>query len=87
QGTAIHKQASSAMLDMEALKSAFNDMNEAINELSRFRQEALPKMAQAVLEMDQLTQEGEKAIDRLEKGTVASEHMKGKNWTEFLDVK
>ncbi|MDH5637612.1 MAG: toxic anion resistance protein [Nitrospinota bacterium] len=87
QGTAIHKQASSAMLDMDALKSAFNDMNEAIKEISRFRQEALPKMAQTVLEMDQLTQEGEKAIDRLEKGTAASEHMKGKNWTEFLDVK
>ncbi|MDH5510038.1 MAG: toxic anion resistance protein [Nitrospinota bacterium] len=87
QGTAIHKQASSAMLDMEALKSAFNDMNEAIKEISRFRQEALPKMAQTVLEMDQLTKEGEVAIDRLEKGTAAIENMRGKNWTEFLDVK
>ena len=87
QGTAIHKQASSAMLDMEALKSAFNDMNEAIKEISRFRQDALPKMAQTVLEMDQLTKEGEVAIDRLEKGTAAIENMRGKNWTEFLDVK
>lgn len=68
QGTAIHEQAAGAMLDMESLQSAFEDINIALDEISRYRREALPQMANTILELDRLTEEGEASIGRLEDG-------------------
>lgn len=68
QGTEIHKQAAGTMLDMESLRSAFEDINTALDEISRYRREALPQMANTILELDQMTEEGEAAIGRLEEG-------------------
>jgi uncharacterized protein YaaN involved in tellurite resistance len=72
QGTAIHQQASSTMLDMEALKSAFADIDTALDEISRYRREALPTMAGTILELDQLTAESEQAIENMERGRTAT---------------
>ncbi len=69
QGAEIHKQASSTQLDMETLKKAFVDINAALDDISSFRQKALPQMASAILEMDNLTKATEAAIQRMEKGT------------------
>ena len=72
QGTAIHQQASSTMLDMEALKGAFADIDTALDEISRYRREALPAMAGTILELDQLTAESEQAIENMERGRTAT---------------
>jgi len=72
QGTEIHQQASSTMLDMEALRSAFADIDTALDEISRFRREALPTMAGTILELDTLTAESEQAIENMERGRTAS---------------
>jgi uncharacterized protein YaaN involved in tellurite resistance len=72
QGSQIHQQASSAMLDMESLKSAFRDINIALDEISRYRREALPEMASTIIEMDKLTIEAEKAIDKYERSGAAA---------------
>ena len=72
QGTAIHQQASSTMLDMEALKGAFADIDTALEEISRYRREALPAMAGTILELDQLTAESEQAIENMERGRTAT---------------
>jgi uncharacterized protein YaaN involved in tellurite resistance len=72
QGTAIHQQASSTMLDMEALKGAFADIDTALDEISRYRREALPTMAGTILELDQLTAESEQAIENMERGRTAT---------------
>ena len=71
QGVAIQTQASQSMLDIDSLKSAFADINAAMDEISQFRQEALPKMAQTILEFNELTAGGEAAIQQLEKGRQA----------------
>ena len=71
QGTAIHRQASEAMIDMDSLKSAFGDINAAMDEISRFRQEALPQMAQSILEFNQLTTTSEETIQRMEQAKQA----------------
>jgi uncharacterized protein YaaN involved in tellurite resistance len=60
------------MLDMEALRSAFADINIALDEISRYRQEALPQMAHSIIELDQLTTEAEKAIEQHQRGTLAA---------------
>ena len=67
QGSQIHQQASSTMLDMDALQSAFRDINIALDEISRYRREALPEMASTIIEMDKLTTEAEKTIDKYER--------------------
>jgi len=72
QGTAIHEQAAGTMLDMESLSSAFEDINIALDEISRYRREALPQMANTILELDRMTEEGEAAIGRLEQGQTSS---------------
>lgn len=66
QGAAIHKQAASAQIDMEALKSAFGNIKSAMDDISRFRLEALPQMANTVLELDRLGAEAEAAIHKIE---------------------
>ena len=71
QGTAIHEQAAGAMLDMDSLRSAFEDINIALDEISRYRREALPQMANSILELDRLTEEGEASIERMEHGEAS----------------
>ncbi len=72
QGAQIHEQAAGAMLDMESLSSAFADINTALDEISRYRREALPQMASTILELDRMTEEGEKSIGRLEQADTAT---------------
>ncbi len=68
QGAAIHKQAASTMLSMDNLKEAFANVTAALEDISKFRQEALPKMAQSILEMNELTATQESAIKQMEDG-------------------
>ncbi|MBU2709482.1 toxic anion resistance protein [Zooshikella harenae] len=82
QGAEIHKQAASTQLNMETLKKAFDDVNAAIEDLSTFRQEALPKMAKTVLEMDQLNERAGKAIAKLQKGKAVEQEF----GLEIVDV-
>jgi uncharacterized protein YaaN involved in tellurite resistance len=67
QGTEIHKAASASHLDMEKLQQAFADINEAMDEITKFRLEALPQMAETIVEMDRLTEAAEKKIKEKER--------------------
>lgn len=71
QGAAIHTQASAAMLDMAALQSAFADINAAMDEIARYRRDALPQMASTIIEFDKLAAQGEQAIRKYEEGERA----------------
>lgn len=75
QGAAIHNQAASSQLDIDTLKQAFADIGAALGDIARFRQQALPKMANTILEMDKLTEETDQAIRKLEKGSEISPAM------------
>jgi uncharacterized protein YaaN involved in tellurite resistance len=66
QGAEIHKQASGTQLNIEVLKQAFSDIRAALEDVSRYRQEALPKMAQSILEMDRMSKEAEAQIRKVE---------------------
>lgn len=69
QGVEIHKQAASTSLDMEALKSSFNDISAAMDDIARYRQEALPQMAGQIQELSALSKAGEEAIQRVRAGS------------------
>ncbi|WLQ14507.1 toxic anion resistance protein [Hahella aquimaris] len=66
QGVEIQKQASQAQLDINTLKKAFTDVQAALEELSSFRRNALPKMAQSIVDMDELSGKMEKSIQKME---------------------
>jgi uncharacterized protein YaaN involved in tellurite resistance len=66
QGVEIHKMAAGTSLDIETLKAAFADVRAALDDVARFRQEALPQMAQAIVELDKLSEEAGRAIQNIE---------------------
>lgn len=72
QGIEIQKQASSSMLDVEKLKQSFKDINEAMDEITNFRTNALPKMAESIKEFDELTVKGEQRMEELRRGNKIS---------------
>ena len=70
QGATIHKQAAGTMLSMENLKQAFTDINAALEDIARYRQEALPQMAKQILELNELSAKQEAAIEQMERGNA-----------------
>jgi len=72
QGAEIHKQASGTHLNIDVLRQAFSDIRAALDDISRYRREALPKMAQNILEMDQLAVQSEEQIRRFEHAQKAT---------------
>jgi uncharacterized protein YaaN involved in tellurite resistance len=72
QGAAIHKDAAASKLDINTLKQAFADINAAIEDISKFRREALPQMASNILEMERLTGEAEEVMKKMDKGNKAA---------------
>lgn len=71
QGAEIHKMASSTSLDIQTLKTAFEDIRAAMQDIAEFRTKALPAMAQSIQELDALTEEAAKAIEKKEQGRKA----------------
>ena len=72
QGAEIHKQASSTQLDMQVLKQAFADIKAALDDISSFRQAALPTMAASIIELNDMSKNQEDVIKDLEKGNDMS---------------
>jgi uncharacterized protein YaaN involved in tellurite resistance len=58
--------AAGTSINIETLKAAFADIKAAMDDVARFRQEALPKMAAAIVEMDKLSAEATKSIVNME---------------------
>ena len=73
QGTQIQKQAAEATLNIDTLRKAFQDVEAALEDISSFRRNALPEMANSITEMDALTGQMESAIQKMEKGNQVSE--------------
>ena len=67
QGAAIQKQATDSTVSPEVLKQAFQDTIAALEDISTFKQQALPKMQETVAQFRVLAEAGEREIARLEK--------------------
>ncbi len=72
QGAVIHKDAAASKLDINTLKQAFADIQTAMNDISKFRREALPQMANNIVEMERLTSEAEESMEKMEQGNRVS---------------
>jgi uncharacterized protein YaaN involved in tellurite resistance len=71
QGVDIQTRGASATLDMEDLEAAFTDVIGAIDEVSRYRREALPRLDAQIDRLEKLTHKGDAAISDLERGNAA----------------
>ncbi len=68
QGVEIQKQAMDTDISVETMKTAFADVMEALDSISTYKQEALPKMRDTINQFKELAAKGEEQIQQLEKG-------------------
>ncbi|MDI4647695.1 toxic anion resistance protein [Cohnella hashimotonis] len=68
QGASIHKQSLEANISVDTMKQAFTDVLSALDSISAYKQEALPKMRETINQFRELADTGEKQIQRLERG-------------------
>lgn len=64
----IHKRSLNRGVSIETLKNAIGKSMQAMEEITRFKLEALPLMKQTIEEYNLMAMEGEKVIQRIEKG-------------------
>src|SRR5690606_39517312 len=74
KGVEIQTQAYSAVLDMEKLEQAFSDVVGAIEEVSRYRREALPRLDEQIDRLEYLAAQGSQAIENLDQGSQVQLH-------------
>ena len=67
QGAEIQKQAIESSISVDTLKNAFSDTLEALNSISSYKQEALPKLKETINQFRELADLGEKQISKIEK--------------------
>ena len=67
QGVAIQKQAVEANISVETLKESFANTLSALEDISNYKQEALPKIKQTIEEFRVLADEGEQHLLAMEK--------------------
>lgn len=70
QGAEIQKQAMESNIEVDTLKDAFVETLSALDSISEYKQNALPQMKQVIEEFRDLTTEGERAIQHMEKSDV-----------------
>ncbi|MDQ6419366.1 toxic anion resistance protein [Paenibacillus sp. LHD-117] len=68
QGAAIHKQSLETSISVDTLKQAFTDVIAALDSISVYKQEALPRMRETINQFRELADVGERQIQRLERG-------------------
>ena len=66
QGTEIQRQATEATVSPETLKQAFADALGALDDISTYKQEALPRIAQTIQEFKQIAEKGESRLKQME---------------------
>ena len=66
QGVEIQKQSSEAMISTDTLKQSFADTLEALQNISEYRREALPRMQSTIEEFRKLAEEGQRQLDKME---------------------
>ena len=66
QGAAIQKNATEANISADTLKESFAETIQALEDISNYKQAALPRIKQTIQEFQAIADEGQRYIDRLE---------------------
>ncbi|WP_406534394.1 toxic anion resistance protein [Methanobrevibacter sp.] len=66
QGSEIQKHSAETMISPEVLKASFSEALQAIEDVSTYKTEALPKMKETINVFSDLAVEGQKVVDKIE---------------------
>ncbi len=66
QGVEIQKQSAEAMISTDTLRQSFADTLTALEDISKYKLEALPRMRQTIEQFKQLADEGNARLDQME---------------------
>jgi uncharacterized protein YaaN involved in tellurite resistance len=66
QGSEIQKSSMETMISPEVLKTSFADAIAAIEDVSRYKKEALPRMQETINLFYEMSKEGQKVVDKIE---------------------
>ncbi|MDR3222407.1 MAG: toxic anion resistance protein [Methanobrevibacter sp.] len=66
QGSKIQKMSMETMISPEVLKSSFADAMAAIEDVSKYKEQALPKMKETIDLFHEMAQEGQEVVDKIE---------------------
>ena len=66
QGADIQVRASEANISADTLKQSFADTLQALEDISTYKQAALPRIKQTIAEFQAIAEEGQKHVDRIE---------------------
>ena len=66
QGSEIQKQSAETMISPEVLKASFAEAIQAIEDVSTYKQLALPKMKESIRTFSEMADNGQKVIDKIE---------------------
>ena len=66
QGAEIQKNATEANISADTLKESFAETIQALEDISNYKQAALPRIKQTIQEFQAIAEEGQSYIDRLE---------------------
>lgn len=77
QGSDIQQQAMETGVSLDTMRSAFNDLFAAVDEISNYKQNALPVMKRTIEEFSKLAARGEEKMQQLEKGSALASLKEG----------
>ena len=66
QGSEIQKHSAETMISPEVLRASFAEALSAIEDVSTYKEQALPKMKETILMFSDMAQEGQKVVDKIE---------------------
>ncbi len=66
QGSEIQKHSAETMISPDVLKASFAEALQAINDVSTYKQQALPKMKETIDLFTDMANEGQKVVDKIE---------------------
>ncbi len=66
QGAQIQKNSTETMISPEVLKESFAEALQAIEDVSAYKTQALPKMKESILLFSEMADDGQKVVDKIE---------------------
>ena len=66
QGSEIQKHSAETMISPDVLKASFSEAIQAIEDVSTYKEQALPKMKETINMFSDMADEGQKVVDKIE---------------------
>lgn len=85
QGNEIQKTSAETMISPEILKNSFKEAIAAVEDVSTYKQEALPKMKETIKMFNDMAIDGQKVVNKIETAETASIESKTSEDRKYLE--